>query len=157
MRVGLGFDAHAFAAGRDLIVGGVAIPHDRGLHGHSDADVLSHAVGDAVLGAAALGDLGAMFPPSDEWKNASSLSILEHIAAAVKHARHRVVNVDATVIAQFPRMSPHVADMRTNIATALEIPQAAVSIKATSTDGMGYTGRGEGIAAMAVALVEPLV
>lgn len=157
MRVGLGFDAHAFAAGRDLIVGGVVIPHDRGLHGHSDADVLSHAVGDAVLGAAALGDLGAMFPPSDEWKNASSLSILEHIATAVKDARHRVVNVDATVIAQSPRMSPHVADMRTKIATALQIPEAAVSIKATSTDGMGYTGRGEGIAAMAVALVEPLV
>ncbi len=104
-----------------------------------------------------LGDLGAMFPASAEWKNASSLSILQHIAMALKDARHRVVNVDATVIAQSPRMSPHVADMRTNIARALQMPEAAVSIKATSTDGMGYTGRGEGIAAMAVALVERLV
>lgn len=157
MRVGLGFDAHAFAAGRDLIIGGVRVPHDRGLHGHSDADVLSHSIGDAVLGAAGLGDLGSMFPASDRWKNASSLTILEAIASAVRQADQRVVNVDATVIAQSPRMAPHTGDMAKKVAAALGIESGCVSVKATSTDGLGFTGRGDGIAAMAVALVEPLV
>lgn len=157
MRVGLGFDAHAFADGRALVVGGVVIPHDRGLHGHSDADVLCHAVGDAVLGAAGLGDLGAMFPASDEWKGASSLSMLAAIARALEDAARRVLSVDTTVIAQAPRMAPHAGSMRRNIATALAMDERAVSVKATSTDGMGFTGRGEGIAAIAVALVEPLV
>lgn len=156
MRVGLGFDAHTFAAGRGLVLGGVHVPHDRGLHGHSDADVLSHAIGDAVLGAAGMGDLGEMFPGTEEWKDSSSIVILEHIARAVRDAGHRVVNVDATLIAQAPRMRPHVEAMRANIARALDVEQDAISVKATSTDGMGFTGRAEGIAAMAVALVEPL-
>lgn len=157
MRVGIGFDAHAFAAGRDLIIGGVHVPHDRGLHGHSDADVLSHAVGDAILGAAGLGDLGAMFPASDRWKDASSLAILEAIASSLRDAAQRIVNVDATVIAQSPRMAPHVAEMAAKLAEALGIDASMVSVKATSTDALGFTGRGEGIAAMAVVLVEPLV
>lgn len=157
MRTGLGFDAHAFADGRALVVGGVHIPYERGLHGHSDADVLSHAIGDALLGAAGLGDLGSMFPASDEWKDASSLSILEAIARALAGSRHRVSGIDATVIAQAPRMSPHISEMRRKVAAALMVDEALVSVKATSTDGMGFTGRGEGIAAMAVASVEPLV
>lgn len=157
MRVGLGFDAHAFALGRDLVLGGVTIPHDRGLHGHSDADVLGHAIGDALLGAAGLGDLGAMFPATDEWKGASSMSILDRISTTLREHGHQIAGVDATLIAQSPRLSPHTADMRHNIAGALGVEESIVSVKATSTDGMGFTGRGEGIAAMAVALVEPLV
>ena len=157
MKVGLGFDAHAFGEGRVLVIGGVRIPHDRGLDGHSDADVLSHAVGDAILGAAGLGDLGGMFPASDEWKDASSLSILEAIAQALVETRHEVKGIDGTVIAESPRMGPHIKAMREQIAGALGIGAEIVSVKATSTDGMGFTGRGEGIAAMAVALVQPLV
>lgn len=157
MRVGSGFDAHAFAPGRDLVVGGVRIPHDLGLLGHSDADVLSHAIGDALLGAAALGDLGARFPASEEWKDASSLAILQAVAAALTEARFQIVNVDATVIAQTPRMAPHITAMREGIAGALGVAIERVSVKATSTDGLGFTGRGEGIAAMAVVSIEPLV
>lgn len=157
MRVGLGVDSHAFAPGRELVIGGVVIPHDAGLAGHSDADVLCHAIGDALLGAAGLGDLGGMFPASDEWRDASSVSLLEHIAAAVAEAGHRVVNVDSTVIAQAPRLSPHTRAMATNIASALGVEPRAVSVKATTTDGLGFAGRGEGVAAMAVALVEPVV
>ncbi len=157
MRVGLGFDAHAFAAERRLVIGGVTIPHDLGLAGHSDADVLSHAVGDAILGAAGLGDLGAMFPGSSDWKDAWSLSLLEHIARALVESGHELVNIDCTVIAQSPRMSPHVGVMRTNLARALGVGDNVVSVKATTTDGMGFIGRAEGIAAMAVALIQPLV
>lgn len=157
MRVGLGFDAHAFGEGRDLVLAGVTVPYERGLHGHSDADVLSHAVGDAALGAAGLGDLGHWFPATNEWKDASSLTILQAIARAVGDARHRIVNVDATVIAQAPRLSTHIASMRANLASSLGIDANLVSVKATTTDQMGFTGRGEGIAAMAVVLVEPLV
>lgn len=157
MRIGSGFDAHAFSTGRELVVGGVRIAHDRGLHGHSDADVLSHAIGDALLGAAALGDLGARFPATDEWKDASSLSILGSIASALRNAGFDIVNVDSTVIAQAPRLGPHVAAMREAIASALGVGVEKVSVKATSTDGMGFTGRREGIAAMAVASIEPLV
>lgn len=157
MRVGSGFDAHAFTTGRDLIVGGVKIPHDRGLHGHSDADVLCHAIGDALLGAAGLGDLGARFPATDEWMGASSLAILEAISVSLRDAGYGVVNVDATIIAQAPRMGPHVPAMREKIAAAIGVGMDRVSVKATSTDGMGYTGRGEGIAATAVASIEPLV
>lgn len=157
MRVGLGVDAHAFSAGRPLVIGGVTVPHDVGLAGHSDADVLSHAIGDALLGAAGLGDLGAMFPASDAWRGASSLALLEHIAASVAEAGWQVVNVDGTVIAESPRMGPHVATMVRNIARALSIDARLVSVKATTTDGLGFTGRGEGIAAMAVALVQPLL
>lgn len=157
MRVGLGFDAHAFTEGRDLVLGGARIPHEHGLQGHSDADVLSHAIADAALGAAGLGDLGASFPATDEWKDVSSLRILESTARAVADAGHRIANVDATVIAQAPRLSPHVASMRANVAASLGIDANSVSVKATTTDRMGFTGRGEGIAAMAVVLVEPLV
>lgn len=157
MRVGLGFDAHAFGDGRDLVLGGVVVPSERGLHGHSDADVLSHAVGDAALGAAGLGDLGDHFPATAEWKDASSLSILQAVSRALTEAGQRVANVDATVIAQAPRLSAHIGPMRTNLAAALGIDADLVSVKATTTDHMGFTGRGEGIAAMAVVLVEPVV
>lgn len=157
MRVGLGFDAHAFGDGRDLVLGGVVVPYDRGLHGHSDADVVSHAVGDAALGAAGLGDLGEHFPATAEWKDASSLSILQAVSRALTEAGQRVANVDATVIAQAPRLSAHIGLMRTNLAAALGIDADLVSVKATTTDHMGFTGRGEGIAAMAVVLVEPVV
>ena len=157
MRVGQGFDAHAFAAERPLILGGVLIRDHDGLAGHSDADVLSHAIGDALLGAGGLGDLGALFPADERWADASSLDILRAIAAALREAGMDIANVDATVIAQAPRLSPHAGEMRKNVAGALGIPDDAVSVKATSTDGLGFTGRGEGIAVMAVALVEPLV
>ena len=157
MRVGQGVDAHAFEPGRPLVIGGVRIRDRDGLAGHSDADVLSHAVGDALLGAAALGDLGGMFPADDRWADASSLDILRAIAGALQEAGLEVVNIDATVIAETPRLSPHAAEMRSNIAQALQVADDRVSVKATSTDGLGFTGRGEGIAAMAVALVQPLV
>lgn len=157
MRVGQGVDAHAFAPERPLVIGGVRIRDHDGLAGHSDADVLSHAVGDALLGAGGLGDLGGLFPADERWADASSLDILRTIAGALREAGLEIANVDATVIAQAPRLSPHSAEMRRNIANALRVPDDRVSVKATSTDGLGFTGRGEGIAAMAVALVQPLV
>ena len=139
------------------MLGGISIPGHAGLAGHSDADVLSHAIGDALLGASNLGDLGGMFPASERWKDASSLDILREIAVAVTRAGCEIVNVDATVIAQQPKLSPHAGRMRSNIGDALGIAEGAVSVKATSTDHLGFTGRGEGIAALAVALVQPLV
>lgn len=154
IRSGLGFDAHAFAEGDVIVLGGVSIAYERGLGGHSDADVLSHAIGDAVLGAAGLGDLGEMFPATDEWKNASSIDLLERIAARLGRAGWRLVNVDAVVIAAAPRVAPHRAEMATRLARALRVEVDAVSVKATTTDGMGFTGRSEGIACMATALVE---
>ncbi len=156
-RSGIGFDAHAFDAGdggRALVVGGVTIEGHAGLAGHSDTDVLSHAIADAVLGAAALGDLGARFPDDDRWKGASSLVILEETARVVAGAGYRVVHVDASVVAQAPRLAPHRYEMRKNVAAALSLSTDAVSIKATTTDGLGFTGRGEGIAALAVATIE---
>jgi 2-C-methyl-D-erythritol 2,4-cyclodiphosphate synthase len=156
LRVGIGFDAHAFDAARTLVLGGVTIPDHAGLEGHSDADVLSHAVGDAVLGAAGLGDLGGMFPDSDRWKDASSLAILEQITIALREAGWSVVNVDATVIARSPRLGAHIPEMRAKLSTVLDVAVGRVSVKATTTDGLGFTGRGEGIASMAVALVQPL-
>ncbi len=156
MRIGHGFDVHGFADGRPLVIGGVSIPGHRGLQGHSDADVLSHAVADALLGAARLGDLGSNFPGSGEWQDASSLDILRSVAGKLETARFAVVNVDATVIAETPHLSPYKDEMSRNLATALGVDPQQVSVKATTTDGLGYTGRREGIAAHAVALVGPL-
>lgn len=155
MRIGHGFDAHAFATGRRLVLGGVEVPHERGLAGHSDGDVVLHAIIDAMLGAAGLGDIGGMFPSSDErWRDADSRELLRLAARAVREAGYAVANIDATVVAEKPRLAPHVAAMRQAVADALGIDAAGVSIKATTSDGLGYTGRGEGIAAFAVALLE---
>jgi 2-C-methyl-D-erythritol 2,4-cyclodiphosphate synthase len=157
MRIGNGFDVHALVAGRPLVIGGVTIPHDRGLDGHSDADVLLHAITDAVLGALALGDLGRHFPDTDaRWKGADSRALLRHVAGLMAGAGFAIGNVDATVVAQAPRMAPHVPAMRRHIAADLGCGVDAVSVKATTTEALGFTGRGEGIAAMAsVLLVAP--
>ena len=155
MRIGQGFDAHAFATGRRLIVGGVEIPHDQGLAGHSDADVLIHAVCDALLGAAGLGDLGAHFPDSEQaFKDADSRMLLRRVVALLNERGLRVINVDSTVIAQAPRMAPHIEAMRTHLAQDLQVQVAQVNVKATTTERMGFTGREEGIAAMAVVLLD---
>ena len=151
-RIGQGFDVHAFAAGRRLVIGGVTIAYERGLAGHSDADVLLHAICDALLGAAALGDIGRHFPDSDpRYAGADSRVLLRAVRALV--GRYRVVNVDATIIAQAPRMAPHIPQMVANIAADLEVEPGAVNVKATTTEGLGFSGRGEGIAAQAVALL----
>jgi 2-C-methyl-D-erythritol 2,4-cyclodiphosphate synthase len=154
MRVGLGFDAHPFDERRPLFLGGIEIPGSPGLAGHSDADVLSHAIADALLGAAGLGDLGDRFPHEERWKDASSLEILAEVSALLGDRGAAVMNVDATVIAQEPRLGPHRDRMVEMIALALGIERSLVSVKATTTDEMGFTGRREGIAAFAVALVE---
>ena len=157
MRVGLGYDVHRLEEGRACIIGGVNIPYERGLLGHSDADVLSHAIGDAILGAARCGDLGKHFPPSDDrWKDADSLELLRQIVRIVGEAGFRIVDVDSVIIAQEPKMSPHREQMRVNIAEALSVPVDAVGVKATTTEWLGFEGRGEGIAAQAVALLEEL-
>jgi 2-C-methyl-D-erythritol 2,4-cyclodiphosphate synthase len=153
-RTGIGYDAHRFEAGRRLVLGGVEIPHERGLAGHSDADALLHAIADAVLGAAALGDIGLHFPPGDpRWRDADSRDLLARAAALVRRAGYDVVNVDATVIAEAPRLLPHIPTMRAAIATALGIGTEAVSVKATTNEGMGFVGREEGIAAIAIATI----
>ena len=153
MRIGQGFDVHAFAAGRRLVIGGVAIPHEKGLEGHSDADVLLHAICDALLGAAALGDIGRHFPDSDPaYADADSRQLLREVKK--KLGGYRIVNVDATILAQAPRMAPHVPQMIANIAFDLGIAPGAVSIKATTTEHLGFIGRAEGIAAQAIALIE---
>ena len=155
MRIGHGFDAHAFAERRRLVLGGVEIAHERGLAGHSDADVLLHAIIDAVLGAAALGDIGALFPSSDPaWENASSLELLERAYEVVRAHGFAVVNIDCTIVAQAPKLAPHIQAMRQAIAAALAVEVPLVSVKATTSDGMGFTGRGEGIAAFANVLLE---
>ena len=156
MRVGQGYDVHPFAAGRRLVLGGVVFEGETGLAGHSDGDVLSHAVIDAVLGAAALGDIGAHFPSSDErLVGADSIELLKQVTKLVAAAGQVIVNVDATVVAERPRIGPRVTEMRQRLATGLGIAFDCVSVKATTTDGLGAIGRGEGIAVMAVALVEP--
>ena len=153
-RVGTGADAHALAIGRDLVLGGVTIEHPAGLAGHSDGDVLSHAVIDALLGAAGAGDIGMHFPPGDpSLAGIRSLILLERTAAVLADGGWCIANVDATMLAQRPRLSPHVPQMRDNIASALSVEQSQVSVKATTTDYLGFTGREEGIAAMAVALL----
>lgn len=155
LRIGQGFDVHALVAGRRLVLGGVEIPFERGLEGHSDADVLIHAVIDALLGAAAMGDIGRHFPDSDErYRGADSRVLLREVRAMLAQARFRPHNVDATIVAQAPRLAPHVDAMAENIAADLGLPRARVNVKATTTEKLGFTGRGEGIAAMAVALIE---
>jgi 2-C-methyl-D-erythritol 2,4-cyclodiphosphate synthase len=157
-RVGIGYDVHAFAppeAGRPLVLGGVTVPHERGLAGHSDADVLLHALVDALLGAAALGDIGAHFPSSDpRWQGAPSAAFLTDTRDLLRQNGWRVSNVDATVVAERPRLSPNVPAMRARVAELLEMPLDCVSVKSKTTDGLGFTGRAEGIACHAVALIE---
>ncbi len=155
MRIGQGFDVHAFAAGRKLVIGGVQIPHHQGLMGHSDADVLLHAICDALLGAAGLGDIGRHYPDSDpSYSDIDSRHLLRDVAKQLKARGHKVVNVDATIAAQAPRMMPHIPRMIGNIAEDLEVLPASINIKATTTEGLGFIGRVEGIAALAVALIE---
>ncbi len=155
MRIGQGFDVHPLVAGRRLVMGGVEIAHDKGLLGHSDADVLLHAICDALLGAAALGDIGRHFPDSDpRYKGIDSRELLRHVAQLLKQKGHRVVNVDATIIAQAPRMAPHIPAMVANIAADLGIGTGGVNVKATTTENLGFAGRGEGIAAQAACLIE---
>lgn len=154
MRIGHGFDAHAFAAGRPLVLGGVTIPHERGLAAHSDGDAVIHALCDALLGASALGDIGRHFPDSDErYRNIDSRILLRRVAGLLRERGFRVANVDITILAQAPRLTPHIAAMRANLAADLGIPEDAVNVKASTTEGMGYIGRQEGIAAYAVALL----
>lgn len=155
LRIGHGYDVHRLTEGRALILGGVAIPFHLGLDGHSDADVLLHAVMDALLGAAALGDIGQLFPDSDPaYRGASSLALLRTVAAAVRDAGYAVVNVDATVLAQAPKLAPYREEMRRNVAEALGVEPGCISIKATTEEGLGFTGTLQGIAAHAVALLE---
>jgi 2-C-methyl-D-erythritol 2,4-cyclodiphosphate synthase len=154
LRIGNGFDVHAFVAGRPLVIGGVTIAHDRGLEGHSDADVLSHAIADAILGALALGDLGRHFPDTDpQWKGADSRKLLRAVAAMMQAQRHVVGNIDATIVAQSPKLAPYVAAMRANIAADVGCDPAQVSVKATTSEHLGFTGREEGIAVFASVLL----
>lgn len=155
MRVGIGYDSHRFADGRRLLLGGVLIPHERGLAGHSDADAVAHAVTDALLGAAGLGDIGAHFPPTDErWRDADSIRLLQQAVGLVRERGFAPVNVDVTVVCEAPRIGPHAPAMRARLASVLGLAPDAVSVKGKSNEGMGWIGRGEGIAAMAVALVD---
>lgn len=157
MRVGHGFDAHRLVEGRKLMLGGVDVPHATGALGHSDADVLAHAISDALLGAAALGDLGAHFPDTDaKWKNADSMELLGHCRAEVRRAGYRIENVDATIVVQTPKLAPFIQRMRSNVASRLGLSIAQVSVKAKTSEGMGYTGDGSGIAAYAVTLLEAI-
>jgi 2-C-methyl-D-erythritol 2,4-cyclodiphosphate synthase len=154
-RIGTGFDVHALVAGRPLIVGGVDVPYARGLAGHSDADVLLHAIADAVLGALAQGDIGMHFPDTDaRWKGADSGALLAHVALIMSSLGYAIANIDATLIAQAPRFAPHVPAMRANIARAVRCDIDCVSVKATTTEQLGFTGRGEGIAAQASVLLQ---
>ncbi len=154
MRIGHGYDVHQLVSGRKLIIGGVEIVHDKGLLGHSDADVLLHAICDALLGAAALGDIGKHFADTDaKFKNIDSRILLREVARLLNNAGFRVGNVDATIIAQAPKMAPHIASMVENIAADLGVATNAINIKATTTEKLGFAGRGEGIAAEAVALI----
>ncbi|MCF0229456.1 MAG: 2-C-methyl-D-erythritol 2,4-cyclodiphosphate synthase [Parasporobacterium sp.] len=154
MRIGQGYDVHRLKEGRRLILGGVDIPYEKGLDGHSDADVLVHAVMDALLGAAALGDIGVLFPDNDDaYKDADSLKLLEKVRDVLVEAGYEICNIDSTVIAQAPKLRPYIDTMRDNISRALKIPSGTVSIKATTEEKLGFTGRKEGIAAQAVALI----
>ena len=155
MRIGQGYDVHRLAEGRKLILGGVDIPWERGLLGHSDADVLTHAVMDALLGAAGLGDIGTHFPDSDPaYAGADSLKLLEHVAKLLGERGFSVKNVDATVLAQKPKLAPHIPRMRENLARAMGVGPEQVNVKATTEEGLGFTGSGEGMAAHAVCLIE---
>ncbi|WP_022846591.1 MULTISPECIES: 2-C-methyl-D-erythritol 2,4-cyclodiphosphate synthase [unclassified Desulfurobacterium] len=155
LRIGIGYDVHKLVEGRPLIIGGVEIPHEKGLLGHSDADVLLHAICDALLGAAALGDIGKLFPDTDEsYKDISSLILLQETVKELFSRGYRVVNIDSVVIAQKPKLAPYINDMREKIASAVEVPVNCVSVKATTTEKLGFEGREEGIAAQAVVLIE---
>ncbi len=155
LRIGHGYDVHRLVEGRKLIVGGVEIPHEKGLLGHSDADVLLHAISDALLGAAALGDIGCLFPDTDErFKGADSLLLLKEVVSVLKENGYSVVNIDSTLLAQRPKMRPHIDAMRKNIADACGISADFVSVKATTEEKLGFTGREEGISAHAVCLIE---
>ena len=157
LRVGHGYDVHRLVAGRALILGGVTVPFDRGLLGHSDADVLTHAVMDALLGAAALGDIGKLFPDSDAaYAGADSIALLERVTALLREHGWQVGNVDATVVAQTPRLAPYIPDMRRRLAEAMGLDVDCVSVKATTEERLGFTGSGGGMAAHAVALIERL-
>lgn len=157
MRIGHGYDVHRLVEGRRLILGGVEIPHERGLLGHSDADVLLHAICDALLGAAALGDIGKLFPDSDpSFKDADSLTLLRTVSMRLASAGYRIVNIDSTVIAEAPKLAPHIAKMKRNIAITLGIDTDDVSIKATTEEGLGFSGERLGIAAHAVCLIEKI-
>lgn len=155
MRVGLGYDVHRLVEGRDLIIGGVKIPHDKGLLGHSDADVLTHALMDALLGAAALGDIGTHFPDTAaEYKGADSLVLLEKVKALLKEKNYKVINVDGTIIAQEPKMKPHIPEMREKLAAILKIAVEDINIKATTEEGLGFTGAKEGISAQVIVMID---
>ena len=155
MRIGHGYDVHKLVSGRKLILGGVEIPHEKGLLGHSDADVLTHAIMDAILGAAALGDIGKLFPDTDpKYSGADSIELLKRVSALVSEKGYEIANIDATVIAQAPKLAPHIFEMRKNIASAIGADVENVSIKATTEEGLGFSGRKEGVAAHAVALLE---
>ncbi len=155
VHVGIGYDVHALVAGRKLILGGVDIPHTKGLDGHSDADALMHAICDAILGALGEADIGHFFPNTDaRWKNAPSKVFLEEAARQVAKRGGKIVNIDATVIAQAPKIFPHIAAMKKNLAAALGVPEKKIGVKATTNEGLGFAGREEGIAAMAVAGVD---
>ena len=158
MRVGLGYDVHKLVEGRDLIIGGVQIPYEKGLLGHSDADVLLHAIMDALLGAAALGDIGKHFPDTDpKYKGISSIKLLEYVRELIDDELYVVGNIDATIIAQRPKMAPYIEQMKKNVANALAIEVSQVNIKATTEEGLGFTGSGEGISAQAIASLETIV
>lgn len=155
MRIGQGYDVHKLTEGRDCIICGVKIPYEKGLLGHSDADVALHALSDAVLGAAALGDIGRHFPDTDErFKGADSRDLLREVVRMVEEKGYRIVNADVTIVAQKPKMSPYIDQMRSNVAADLKVGEDMVNVKATTTEKLGFEGRGEGISAMAVALIE---
>lgn len=155
MRIGLGYDVHKLVKNRDLILGGVNIPYEKGLLGHSDADVLIHAIMDSLLGAAALGDIGKHFPDTDEkYKGASSIELLRQVGLLIKENGYMIGNIDATIIAQKPKMAPHIESMRSNIAIALGITVNQINIKATTEEGLGFTGAGEGISSQSICLLK---
>ena len=155
MRIGHGYDVHRLTENRELIIGGVHIPFEKGLLGHSDADVLLHAVSDSLLGAAALGDIGCLFPDTDpEYEGADSLKLLSVVCKKLFENGYKIINIDATVLAQRPKLKPYIGEMRQNIASACCVDIGAVSVKATTEEGLGFTGKGEGIAAHAVSLIE---
>ncbi len=154
MRIGMGYDVHRLVEGRKLILGGVDIPHEKGLLGHSDADALLHALSDALLGAAGLGDIGKHFPDSDQrFKGISSLALLADVSSLLKESGFKVNNIDATIVAERPRMAPHIPKMISHIASVVQVAESAVNVKATTTEGLGFTGTGEGIAAYAVCTI----
>lgn len=157
MRIGFGYDVHPLIADRPMIIGGVTIPFEKGLGGHSDADVLSHAIGDAILGAAALGDLGKHFPDtSDSYANISSLILLKEIAKLLNKKRFKVVNIDSTVVLERPKLAPYIEQIKKNIANCLRLKQSDISIKATTSEKMGFVGKEQGVAAHAVVLIKKI-